>query len=154
MTSGDACLAISEKCSDKEGAWKFLRRLYTYEYQKSATRYNGFPVRKDALEKKIEYAMATKAYTDDDGTKVEPASDSYSMDSFTVDIKPYTKAQMDLFRSIVDRIGKETNYDTSFNDITEIINEETKAFFAGDKTAKETAEVLQSRVKIYVSENS
>ena len=30
----------------------------------------------------------------------------------------------------------------------------SKAFFAGDKTAKETAEVLQSRVKIYVSENS
>lgn len=55
---------------------------------------------------------------------------------------------------MVDRIGKENSYDTFYNDITEMINEETKAFFAGDKTAKETAEVLQSRVKIYVSENS
>ena len=155
MTYGDACVAISEKCDDKEGAWKFLRRLFTYEYQKSSTKYNGFPVRKDALEKKIEYAMATKEYTDDDGTKVKPIEgDSYSMDTLTVEIKPYTKAHMDLFRSVIDRIGKENNYDEAFNDITEIITEETKAFYAGDKTAKETAEVLQSRIKIYVSENS
>ncbi len=155
MGSGDACLAISEKCDDKEGAWKFLRGLYTYEYQKKAFKYNGFPVRKDALDKKIEYAMATKKYKDDDGTEVIPIQgDSYSMDSFTVELKPYTKTQMDLFRSMVDRIGKENSYDTFYNDITEMINEETKAFFAGDKTAKETAEVLQSRVKIYVSENS
>ena len=151
----DACLAISEKCSDKEGAWKFLRKLYLYDYQKMISSYNGFPIRKDALEKKIEYAMATKEYTDDDGTKVTPVTgDSYSMDSFAVELKPYTKAHMDLFRTIIDRIGKEDSYDTFFNDISKIIEEETKAFFAGDKTAKETAGILQSRVKIYVSENS
>lgn len=155
MGSGDACLAISEKCNDKEGAWKFLRQFYTYEYQKKAFKYNGFPVRKDALDKKIEYAMATKKYKDDDGTDVIPIQgDSYSFDNFTIELKPYTKEHMDLFRSMVDRIGKESNYDTFFSDINEMINEETKAFFAGDKTAKETAEILQSRVKIYVSENS
>ncbi|MCI8750407.1 MAG: extracellular solute-binding protein [Lachnospiraceae bacterium] len=155
MGSGDACLAISEKCNDKDGAWKFLRGIFTYEYQKKISDNYGFPVRKDVLEKKIEYAMATKAYKDDDGTQVTPITDStYSMDDFTVELKPYTKAHMDLFRSIVDRIGKENNYDTYFNDISEIINEESKAFFAGDKTAEETAKILQSRVKIYVSENS
>ena len=99
--------------------------------------------------------MATKKYTDDDGTEVTPIEgETYSMDDFTVEIKPYTKAHMDLFRSMVGRIGKEDNYDTFFSDIIKIIDEETKAFFAGDKTAKETAQVLQSRVKIYVSENS
>ena len=155
MGSSDACLAISEKSSDKEGAWKFLRRFYLYDYQKQVSRYNGFPIRKDVLEKKIEYAMATKKYTDDDGTEVTPIEgETYSMDDFTVEIKPYTKAHMDLFRSMVGRIGKEDNYDTFFSDIIKIIDEETKAFFAGDKTAKETAQVLQSRVKIYVSENS
>ena len=155
MTSVDACLSISENCDDKDGAWEFLRRLYAYDFQKQASGSYGLPVRKDALEKKMEYAMATKAYKDDDGTQVTPITDStYSMDDFTVELKPYTKAHMDLFRSIVDRIGKENNYDTYFNDISEIINEESKAFFAGDKTAEETAKILQSRVKIYVSENS
>ncbi len=154
MTSVDACLSISENCDDKDGAWEFLRRLYSYDFQKQASGSYGLPVRKDALEKKMEYAMATKAYKDDDGTQVTPVNDSYSIDSFSVELKPYTKAQMDLFRDIVGRIGKESNYDTYFNDISEIITEETKALYAGDKTAKETAEILQSRVKIYVSENS
>lgn len=155
MGFADSCLAISEKCNNKEDAWKFLRRLYLYDCQKKISEHNGFPIRKDVLEKKIEYAMATKKYKDDDGTEVTPvAGDTYSINDFEVELKPYTKAHMDLFRSIVDRIGKEDSYDTSFNDITEIIEEETKAFFAGDKTAQETAEVLQSRVKIYVSENS
>ena len=154
MTSVDACLSISENCDDKDGAWEFLRRLYSYDFQKQASGSYGLPVRKDALEKKMEYAMATKAYKDDDGTQVTPIDDSYTIDSFTVNIKPYTKAHMDLFRTIVGRIGKESNYDTYFNDISEIITEETKALYAGDKTAKETAEILQSRVKIYVSENS
>ena len=154
MTSVDACLSISENCDDKDGAWEFRRRLYSYDFQKQASGSYGLPVRKDALEKKMEYAMATKAYKDDDGTQVTPIDDSYTIDSFTVNIKPYTKAHMDLFRTIVGRIGKESNYDTYFNDISEIITEETKALYAGDKTAKETAEILQSRVKIYVSENS
>lgn len=154
MVTSDACLAISEKCNDKDGAWEFVRRLFSYEYQKQVSNSYGLPVRKDALEKKIEYAMATKAYKDDDGTQVTPINDSYSIDSFTVNIKPYTKAQMDLFRTILSRVGKESNYDTYFNDISKIIEEETKAFYTGDKTAEETAGVLQSRVKIYVSENS
>ena len=79
---------------------------------------------------------------------------TYSIGDFTVEIKPYTKAHMDLFRSMVDRIGKEDNYDTFFADIYKMVEEETKAFYKGDKTAEETAQILQSRVKIYVSENS
>ena len=153
-SAGDSCLAISKQCDDKDGAWKFLRRLYLYDYQKKNIN-NGFPIRKDALEKEIEYAMATKEYTDDDGTKVIPIDGStYSIGDFTVEIKPYTKAHMDLFRSMVDRIGKEDNYDTFFADIYKMVEEETKAFYKGDKTAEETAQILQSRVKIYVSENS
>jgi len=35
-----------------------------------------------------------------------------------------------------------------------MIFEETNAYFAGDKTADETAKVLQSRVGIYVSEHA
>ena len=99
--------------------------------------------------------MATKEYTDDDGTKVIPIDgDTYPIDDFSIEIKPYTKAHIDLFRSIVGRITKEDSYDTFWSDISEIITDETKAFFAGSKTAEETAEILQSRVKIYVSENS
>ena len=154
LSSLGSCYAISEKCSDKEGAWNFLKRFYTYEYQKKTISYGGFPTRKDVLDKMIEYAMATKEYTDDDGTEVKPVSELYAGSGFEMKLKPYTKEQMDIFRSLVDRIGNDFSYNTLVNEITEMIVEEAEAFYAGDKTAKETAEILQSRVKIYVSENS
>jgi hypothetical protein len=36
----------------------------------------------------------------------------------------------------------------------DIVQEEAGAFYAGDKTAKEVAEIIQSRIKLFVSENS
>ena len=36
--------------------------------------------------------------------------------------------------------------------ITEIINEESSAFFAGQKSAEETADIIQSRIKVYINE--
>ena len=38
------------------------------------------------------------------------------------------------------------------SDITAIIEEDTAAYFAGEKTAKQVADTIQSRVKIFVSE--
>lgn len=148
-----AAFAITEQCADKEGAWEFLRQFFTYEYQKPNNIYN-FPTRQDALDKKLEYAMATEAYTDEDGTEVVPLDSSYGYGSMDVKIGPLTQEEADLVRGLIDRIGIMLSYDTTIQDISEIISEEMKAFFAGDKTAKDTADVIQSRVKIYVSENS
>ena len=39
-------------------------------------------------------------------------------------------------------------------EVFKIIDEETKAYFAGEKTAQEAADMIQSRVSIYVSEQS
>lgn len=154
ISSAGTCFAISEKCGDKEGAWKFLRRLYTYEFQKSEFMLDGFPVRQDAMDKKIEYAMATKEYTDDDGTKVVPVNNySYDYGDFKITLKPYTKEQMDIFRGMLGRIGKEIDFGQG-DEISKIINEETKSVYSGDKTAKEAAGVIQSRVSLYVNENS
>lgn len=149
--------AISEKCEDKEGAWSFLHRFYTYKFQKDygGSSLNGFPVRQDAMDKRIEYAMATKPYTDDDGTKVHPVTNySYNYGGFKITLKPYTKEQMDIFRSMLSRIGAETDLSSSYNEIPKIIEEETKSVYAGDKTAKEAAGIIQSRVSIYVNENA
>ena len=53
-------MAITEACHNKEGAWEFLRRFLTYDYQKKID--YALPTRKDALKKKLEYAAATKNY--------------------------------------------------------------------------------------------
>ena len=41
-------------------------------------------------------------------------------------------------------------FDESLN---QIITEETESYFAGQKSAKEVASVIQSRAKIYLNEN-
>ncbi len=106
------------------------------------------------MDKKMEYAMAAKPYTDDDGTKVVPVTNySYKFGDFKITLKPYTKEQMDIFRSILGRIGSEIDF-INYNEISEIIKEETKAVYSGDKTAKEAADIIQSRVSIYVNENA
>ena len=154
ISSSGNSFAISEKCENKEGAWKFLKRLYTYEFQKGGVELSGFPIRQDAMDKKMEYAMATKPYTDDDGTKVVPVTNySYKFGDFKITLKPYTKEQMDIFRSVIGRIGLEIDF-VNYNEISEIIKEETKAVYSGDKTAKEAADIIQSRVSIYVNENA
>ena len=38
--------------------------------------------------------------------------------------------------------------------VTQIITEEAQAYFEGQKTAQEVAGIIQSRVQIYVDENS
>ena len=40
-----------------------------------------------------------------------------------------------MIRSIVERIGTCSSYDTATDEIGEIINEELQAFYTGDKTA-------------------
>lgn len=40
------------------------------------------------------------------------------------------------------------------DEIYSIITEEAAPYFAGQKSAEETAKIIQSRVEIYVSENS
>ena len=39
-------------------------------------------------------------------------------------------------------------------DIQNIISEEASAFFSGQKTAEEVAEIIQNRVNVYINENS
>jgi ABC-type glycerol-3-phosphate transport system substrate-binding protein len=148
MNMDGTALAITEQCEDKEGAWNFVREFYTYEYQKKNND-DAFPTRKDVFDKMMEYAMATEEYTDDDGTDVKPIG-SYG----EADTGPLSEEEVKIVRDMVDRIGYCMTYDSYSSDVQNIVTEETEAFFQGDKTAKETADIIQSRVNIYVSENS
>ena len=62
-----------------------------------------------------------------------------------------TLAQLDQFKTYVNGAEVTGSYD---NDIYEIINEESAAYFAGDKTADEVAKLIQNRVSIYLGETS
>lgn len=148
-------MAITEQCSEKDGAWEFVRLFLTYKNQKADCNYYGaMPTRKDVMEKMLEYAAATKKYTDDDGTIVRPNNVMVGFDDYTVELGPLTKKEIETIRAMIDRISRCLAFDTASEEINKIIEEEAQAYFAGDKTAEEAAGLIQNRVKLYVSENS
>ncbi len=134
--NGSPLLAITQQCIQKDAAWTFVRRFLTYDYQK-----NGgnvicpFPTRQDVFEEKLAEAM-TESFTDDDGKKV----------------KPLSKKEAEILRSMVSRVGIYARQDQEREKIFDIVMEEMEAYFAGDKTAEETAELIQGRAELYLSE--
>ena len=60
-----------------------------------------------------------------------------------------TQEEVDLFMEIYEACENFYSYD---QDITNLISEEAAAFFDGQKTAEETAKLIQDRVSLYVME--
>ena len=132
-------LAITEQCRDKEAAWEFLRTFFTYEYQESDDEpFFDLPTRQDVLDKKLEYAIANP-------TKEE-------IDDYTLD--PWSEEDAASFQSLIDRIGISENYNDEYEAVFDIVEEELGAYFAGDKSARQTVDLIENRVNLYLSENS
>ncbi|MEG2383702.1 MAG: hypothetical protein RSB39_08950, partial [Oscillospiraceae bacterium] len=70
-------------------------------------------------------------------------------DGMTVDFFAITQEEADQIRALIDSVEKTGIYDES---IMGIIKEEAALFFKGEKTVEQTAEMVQSRMSIYVNE--
>lgn len=119
-------LGICSK-GDKEGAWEFIKYVLTT----SAKRYNsyGISINKEALEE-----QCTKAMT--------PSKEE----------KDKVLATEEDRKDFYDLMERSVYLGTASEEIVDIVMEEAEAFLAGDKTAEETAHIIQSRVKILISE--
>lgn len=150
-TSGS--VAISGKSKHKDGAWEFVKVLLSEEYQSEIVDGHawGFPVKKSALDKQFEMDMTPEYYTDENGKQVEAPKTSWGYDDFQMDIMAASQEEVDAVKEIITSAEKTT---TSINEeLNNIIQEETAAFFNSQKSAKDTADVIQNRVQIYVNEN-
>lgn len=144
----DTGLAMTTACKDKEGAWSFIRTLLTEEYQTGGNQWN-FPINQAAFDKNLSEAMEKEMYTDENGNEVESSKGGWGWDGFFVDMYAVTEEQAARIKSLVDSVDSVLIFDTS---IYGIISDESAAYFAGSKSAEETAKLIQSRVAIYVSE--
>jgi ABC-type glycerol-3-phosphate transport system substrate-binding protein len=142
-------LAMSVKCADKDAAWQFIRTLLTEDYQEQ-NGWGGFPTNQKAFDSMLETAMTPDYITDPDtGEQVEQSKGSWGWGDLTVDLYALTQAEADQFTQLIDSTDKIYSYD---QDISNIINDETQAYFAGQKSAADTAAMIQSRVSLYVNE--
>ena len=139
--------ALSAKSGSSEGAWEFIRYYMTDEYQ-NQLRYN-FPVKKSALETMEKEAMERPYWLLEDGTK-EYYDDSFYMDGVEVKYDPMTAEEAAEFTEFLMSVSMVNEYNQS---MIEIVTEEAAAYFEGQKSAQDVAGVIQSRMRIYISEN-
>lgn len=148
-------VAINAKSKHKEAAWEFISTLLSEEYQQSLVSEHGgfgFPVKKSALDKQFEIDMTPEYYEDENGEKKEQTKTSWGFDDFEMDIYAAKQEDVDAVKAIISSAEKCAG---SVNEeLTNIITEETAAFFKGQKSAKDTADIIQNRIQIYVKENS
>ncbi len=138
--------AISSKSSNKDGAWQFIRYFLSYDFQKEAY---GFPTNKERYEEMKQEAMQKPYYLDENDKKIE-YDETYWIGDVEVIIPPMTAEEVQKVEDFIFSIDQTVSYN---EELLNIIKEEAEGFFAGQKSAKEVAGVIQSRVKIYVNEN-
>ena len=157
-------LAMTTACGDKAGAWIFLRTLLLPQgrevvYENFLDRAD-FTVNKADFQKMLEQAM-TPVYAVDkqgnyrlneEGDRIEEPKNSMLFGGnsyYCCDIYATTQEDYDQFMALYEATDSLSDYDSA---LTDIIMEAAGAYFAGDKTLEESAELIQNRASLYISE--
>lgn len=141
--------AISSKTKVKEGCYQFLKSLEKDNEEGRSSDY-GLPVLKKAFYDNMEKEITPQTYVDENGETHEIDNTwTIGTDSGTIEIGKPTQEEVDIIEDLLVNAKDTIRIDDQF---AEIFLEEIQPFFEGKKTAEEVANVLQSRMKIYLSE--
>lgn len=144
IESSDVVIGIGRNCSDREAAWRFIKSLLAEEYQDEIK--DGLPVRRSSLDKML--AEAEKPEYLENGEK--KAKTQILLDGEEA-IPVYEITQEDARRLIT--VIEEAKYSTTLDRaLYNIVLEEAETFFHGDRTAEETAGIIQNRAAVYIAE--
>lgn len=143
----DFTFAMAEESAFKDEAWEYISYFIKDEYQESFD--SGFPVKLSALDKKAEKDMQPSTWVDEE-TGEEIVEDYYfwiGEEELILELPTKEECQY-----VIDFLKNIDYRQKDVSDITAIIEEDTAAYFAGEKTAQQVADTIQSRVKIFVNE--
>jgi ABC-type glycerol-3-phosphate transport system substrate-binding protein len=143
-SSNQICMSSSSK--NKQGCWEFMRLFITKEAQDKVT--YAFPVLKSSFEAQADSIMKKNSESDDDDMF---ESETMTIDGQEIKMEPLTQAERDEAVSFITSVTEHISYN---NQITNIIEEETAPYFEGQKIVEQVCDIIQSRVSIYVNENS
>lgn len=152
-------IAISSKSAHKDIAWNFIEYFVTSTNYEDSENIYDFPILKSQLssliksEQEVKYVMNTDGsyMLDENGEKIisnSRGTTEYDDWSYTFHFPTDEEAQ--LLQQLIDSGKVSPEYNTN---IINIINEESEAYFEGQKTVNEVADIIQSRINIYVHEN-
>ena len=139
--------AMSSKSKYKDGAWEFLRTFLLDEYQGNMNEW-GFPLSIEHLDKMGEEAMKRPSYEDEAGNLIE-YDETYYIGDVEMILEPMSAEEVEAFKEQLYSFDRVYKID---EELLNIIKEESAAYFSGQKTANDVANVIQSRAQIYVNE--
>jgi len=137
-------ISMTVTCSDKDGAWDFIRSIVTEDWQRR--NFNSlprdisfFPVNKAVFDEMLEDAM-----NEPQGARRIGRGLGLEMDSI-----PLTQEEADQIRGLISGEAFNTENDLG---LWTIVSEEAARYFRGQITAQEAARIIQNRASIYMSE--
>lgn len=130
-------IGILSTCEDKTAAWSVLKAYQDYNKNQG-----GYPISEEAFETALDDEM----YIWDFG---ERSDAEYYEDDSTV--YPLTQEERDDLEEYIR--GCET-YMMLDDNVETIVMEEAEMYFSGDRSAEDTAQMIQSRAEIMLSEQS
>ncbi len=142
-------LSVNQACAYPERAVAFIQYLLTKGCQdkiaEDAAAYgvSGFPVSQAALENMFVYA--------EEQAKNFDASYVQSFMGFEYISQPLSEESLEKMRNLLQSAEPEEGRAA---DISDIIEEETPAYFSGSKSAREVCDILQNRVQLYLDERN
>lgn len=123
-------IAMTSRCSDKEGAWRFMQSVLKSEYQQG---FSSVDI--------IYNEQARKAMTAE-------YAEQYS-EAILGNVPAMTSEQRKRFDEFLLQVNTLVESDQT---ISSIIIEEVAAYFAGQKSIDEVAKIIQNRVDLYIRE--
>ena len=136
VTNGCA-MAITEQCEHKDVAWQLAKTFISEEYLTGIHAW-GIPTTQAGLDNFIYEAQHMEG------------EHGYSWDDVEMSITGATDEEVAEFLAIVEKADELQYMDTA---VQKIIEEEVAPYFQGQKSAEEVADIIQSRVDIYLKEN-
>lgn len=144
--NGTVLYSMNAASAKKDGAWLFLEYLLS-EYQETMTktiRSEGFPARRDLVERLLQEEV-----------EAEVTEKYFTQNEYTGEMVPkrgsFTEEDKEHVLYILDHAAPPTALQAG-GTFREILVEELNAFLANDKTAAETAHIIQNRMTTYLNE--
>lgn len=156
-------MAISSVTKYPDAAWDFvcsiIKKMNTIDENNN---YYGFPISQAAFDAEMTDIMTEQYQLDEKGEQVDWDGDgepdkairgSYETmengETVYKDVYALTQEDIDQILGVINSTRSVYDYD---QEILDIITDEVAAYFAGDKDVQTTANMIQSRVNLYVQE--
>lgn len=148
-------LGICAASKNVSSAWQFIRYLLTDE-QYAQDNY-AFTISKKNMQSKLD--QVNKDAEENGGYEWTDEDWQWYEENYSEEYVNYLKSSRmqytpELGQKVMDIANAATTVVRYDEKLTEIINEELSSFYGGTKSAADTAAVIDSRAKIYISENS